>query len=78
MKELMSIINNSEKDILDVINNAGEKAIVKIENRLGNILKLIEAEEKMNRIDISDIPVGSYFITLSYGSFSKTTRFIKN
>ena len=78
MDTLMSVSNNIVEKFLDVTNHVGDKAILKIYNRFGNTLKLIETEDTLNRIDISDIPEGTYFITMLYGTKSKTLRFTKN
>jgi len=78
METLMSVDTNEEQRFLDVTNHIGQKAILKIYNRFGNTLKLIETENKLNRIDISDIPEGTYFITMMHGTKSKTLRFTKN
>lgn len=78
MESLISVNTNHENEFLDVTNNIGEKAIIKIYNRLGNTLKLIESEDKFNHIDISDIPEGTYFLTAMFGTKSKTMRFTKN
>ena len=74
----MSLLNNPENDVLKVTNHIGDKGVLKIYNRLGTTLKQIEIENETSRIDISDIPIGSYFITMFTGSLSKTMRFIKN
>jgi Secretion system C-terminal sorting domain len=78
METFMSVSNNTEENFIDVTNHIGDKAILKIYNRLGNTLKLIETDDSLNRIDISDIPEGTYFITMMYGTKSKTMRFTKN
>ena len=78
MDTLMTVSNNTNEKYLNVTNHIGDKAILKIYNRFGNTLKLIETEDTLNRIDISDMPEGTYFITLMYGTKSKTLRFTKN
>lgn len=78
MENVMSVNTNQEENFIDVTNHIGEKAILKIYNRLGNTVKLIETQDVLNRIDISDMPEGTYFITLMFGMQSKTLRFTKN
>lgn len=76
LKEKMSIYPNPAKNFIRMKGDVPEGSLISIYSLEGKIVKTIRY--KSGDIDISDLPVSSYFVEVSDSKKTEKTKFIKN
>ncbi|QQV02110.1 MULTISPECIES: T9SS type A sorting domain-containing protein [Chryseobacterium] len=76
LKEMMSIYPNPAKNFIRMKGDVPEGSVINIYSLEGKIVKTIRY--KSGDIDISDLPLSSYFIEVSDSKKTEKTKFIKN
>lgn len=76
LKEKISIYPNPAKNFISIKGDVPEGSVINIYSLEGKLVKTIRY--KSGNIDISDLPVSSYFIEVSDSKKAEKTKFIKN
>lgn len=73
----MVIFPNPASSILNINYNSDEEAVIEIFNVCGAMMKTVQVNQKLNQVDISELPAGMYVVTIrnQFGVDSK--RLIK-
>lgn len=77
-KSLMAVYPNPATNVLFVSNGSDNETLAVIYNSLGTKVKELVISSKLNRIDISSLSTGTYFIHINEGDKVTVHEFIKS
>lgn len=77
-KDGLSIYPNPAKNALNVENRNGSFNQVKVTNALGQVIKEVNLEKGVNKIDVSEMNSGIYYLLISGNDSSRSMKFVKH